>query len=241
MVGVEALVRWMHPQRGLIAPAAFLPLAEETGLILALDWWVMETACRQLRCWQEHYPHAAHLTLNLNMSPKQFAQADFVDRFTGLLQSTEVNSHAIVLEMTETAMMSHGLLAAHSLQQLQRQGIRLALDDFGTGYSSLSYLHQFPIDIVKIDRSFVRTMEEEARQRTIVQTIIAMAQTLEMQVVAEGIEIATQWEYLHALQCLYGQGYYFARPMDTEHIQALLEQWRGCGSVPLMIQCEPSA
>jgi diguanylate cyclase (GGDEF)-like protein len=223
IAGFEALLRWEHPERGMIAPSVFIPVAEETGLILPLGLWVLRAACRQVHAWQGRAAEFAALMISVNLSSKQLAQPDLVEQIDQILQETGLAAEHLKLEITESAIMEHPPSAAEVLRRLKDRGIRLSLDDFGTGYSSLSYLHRFPIDTLKVDRSFVNRLDGEDGDPVIVQTIVALAHNLGMQVVAEGVETEGQFELLKAMDCQYGQGYYFSRPVDDDSAGALLD------------------
>ena len=222
IAGFEALVRWDHPERGMIAPADFIPVAEETGLILPLGLWVLHDACRQLRAWQGGSAEHAALMMSVNLSSKQLVQPDLVEQIEQILQETGLAPESLKLEITESVIMEHPPSAVEVLRRLKDLGIRLSLDDFGTGYSSLSYLHRFPIDTLKVDRSFVNRLDVEDGDPVIVQTIVALAHNLGMQVVAEGVETEGQAERLKAMGCQFGQGYYFSPPLDARAADALL-------------------
>lgn len=221
--GFEALVRWQHPEKGLISPAAFIPVAEETGLIIAIGQWVLQETCQQLRQWQLAFSSATSLHVNVNLSSKQFSQPDLIYQVAQVLHQTELAPDCLKLEITESGIMENASSAATLLQQLKALGVQLCIDDFGTGYSSLSRLHQFPIDTLKIDRSFIRTMTSEGENAEIVQAILTLAQNLEMEVVAEGVETEEQLQQLRQLHCKYGQGYFFAKPLNSKAATALIE------------------
>lgn len=221
MVGLEALVRWLHPQHGLISPLSFIPIAEETGLICQIGRWVLKESCQQLRHWQKEVA-ALPLTMSVNLSARQFAQTDLVAQIDQVLTETQLSPEYLKLEITESTIMENAQSAATVLQALRKRHIQLSLDDFGTGYSSLSYLHSFPVDTLKIDRSFVNRMGEQADDLGLVPLIINIAHTMGMNVVAEGIETQKQLDHLRALNCDFGQGFFFFRPMDAEKISALL-------------------
>jgi diguanylate cyclase (GGDEF)-like protein/PAS domain S-box-containing protein len=220
ITGAEALLRWRHPQRGIVPPGEFIPLAEETGLILEIGEWVLRQACRQIRRWREQ-----DLAVNLvavNLSARQFQQEDLVQRIAGILRESGVSPDLIQLEITESAMLKNVDSAMVMLWQMREMGIQIALDDFGTGYSSLTYLKRFPIDAVKIDQSFVRDLDHEASDATIVSTVIGMAENLHLNVIAEGVETENQLEFLRQRGCKEYQGYLFARPMPAEEFAELL-------------------
>jgi diguanylate cyclase (GGDEF)-like protein/PAS domain S-box-containing protein len=219
ITGVEALVRWQHPERGLVPPNDFIPLAEETGLIRPLGQWLLEQACAQAVKWQESGP----LTLSVNISACQLRQPGFVEDVQRALDKTGIEPASLVLEMTESVLLEHSVENLTTLERLKETGLRLALDDFGTGYSSLGYLHQFPVDILKIDRSFVmRLGERTSREAELVRTIVRLGEGLQLTTVAEGIEDHHQFLTLKRLGCELGQGFYFARPVPVEEIDALL-------------------
>jgi EAL domain-containing protein (putative c-di-GMP-specific phosphodiesterase class I) len=222
MIELEALVRWQHPVRGLIPPSTFIPLAEETGLIIPIGGWVLAQACRQTRRWQESTPAAAGLVVSVNLSPRQFQQPGLVDDVARILRETGLAPEHLKLEVTETAMMHDTEAAVGILRELKELGIHLAIDDFGTGYSSLAYLKSLPLDVLKIDRSFVDGLGRESEDTAIVETIVALARTLNLTITAEGIETAEQARQLRDIRCERGQGYYFARPLNVDAVSALL-------------------
>jgi EAL domain-containing protein (putative c-di-GMP-specific phosphodiesterase class I) len=221
IVGFEALVRWQHPTRGLVPPLAFVPLAEETGLILPIGAWVLETACRQARRWSEEYPESP-LVMSVNLSARQFNQPSLVDEVRATLAATGLAPERLELEITESVLLDEGEENSTTLRALRDLGVRLVLDDFGTGYSSLSYLRRLPLDTIKIDRSFVDGIDEDNSNLPIVRAVIALAHGLGIEVVAEGIETEGQLEVLRDLVCDRGQGYYFARPQPPDALSDLL-------------------
>ena len=218
---VEALVRWEHPERGLVPPADFIRVAEESGLILPIGWWVLTEACRQVRAWQVAYAHEWPLSVSVNLSPRMFRHPTLVAEVRRILAETELEPHFLRLEITESVMVE-GEDAARTLAELKRLGVQLAIDDFGTGYSSLSYLQELPIDILKVDRSFVKRLGQDGESLEIVRLIIGLAKTLGLDVVGEGIETDEQRETLRSLGGDRGQGFLFARPMTAEDAEALL-------------------
>jgi diguanylate cyclase (GGDEF)-like protein len=220
--GLEALVRWRHPTRGLISPWVFIPIAEEMGMILPLGRWVLRAACRQMREWRESVPEFAPLVMSVNLSARQFAQPGIVELVDQTLQDTGLDPRCLKLEVTETAAMKDAEAAITVLTRLKGLGVRLSMDDFGTGYSSLSFLHRFPLDTLKIDRSFIQRIDDAGRNWEIVRTIGTLAENLGMDVVAEGVETAVQRAVLHRLGCQYGQGYFFSRPIDAQAVRAML-------------------
>lgn len=224
IAGFEALVRWQHPQRGLIAPAEFIPLAEETGMIKAIGQWVLYESCRQLSIWQRAYPLDPPLTMNVNLSPRQFSQHDLVQTVSTALNEHVLSPESLKLEITESALIEHADDATALLYRLNSLGIQLCIDDFGTGYSSLSYLQNFPFSTIKLDKSFIRQMSAGGEAIEIVRTIIALARSLGMSLVAEGTETAEQLNILQELACDYGQGWIFARALDATAAAKLIEQ-----------------
>ncbi|HEV8370998.1 MAG TPA: EAL domain-containing protein [Pyrinomonadaceae bacterium] len=232
--GFEALVRWHHPERGLLLPSEFIPVAEETGLILPLGRWILREACRQTREWQEEFPAHESLTLNVNYSGKQFMQSDVIEQIKEILEETGFDPCLLQLEITESAVIENTKTVTEMILQLRALGIRLSMDDFGTGYSSLSYLHNFPIHTLKIDRSFISN-KGEVGDNEIVRTIIMLARNLGLDVVAEGVETAEQLAYLKGLDCEYGQGFLFSHPLDANMVEHTLRELltaKSIGDVP---------
>lgn len=223
LLGVEALVRWRHPTRGLVSPAEFIPLAEETGLIVAIDRWVLRSACRQLRRWQDRWPELKDLILSVNISGNHFSQPGLIECLDEVLQETSINGNSLKIEVTESAVIENPEAARLILEQLQARNVQVCLDDFGTGYSSLSYLHCFPFNVLKIDRSFVQQLVTGQDNREIIRAIISLGLNLNMSVIAEGIETAEQLTQLQAFNCPYGQGYWFSKPLSSEGMAAILQ------------------
>ncbi|MEZ2239698.1 EAL domain-containing protein [Microcoleus sp.] len=213
--GFEALLRWHHPPRGVVSPADFMSVAEETKLIIPIGWWMMRSACRQMQQWHQQFPEHPHLTISVNLSNQQFKQPDLIERISEILAETQLNPRTLKLEITESVIMENAESAAAVLVELKSLEVQLYIDDFGTGYSSLSRLHTFPTDALKIDRDFVNRMTEDEGNEAIVQTILVLAGHLGMNVIAEGIETIEQLNLLRALQCEYGQGYFFSKPVDS--------------------------
>jgi len=233
IVGFEALVRWRHAERGLLPPSLFIGIAEETGLIVPLGWFVLEQACRLARKWQTMFPTNPPLFMSVNASGRLFAQNGAVEEVTRILTETQLSPSSLRLEVTESVLMDHGDEAVARLMKLRSLGVQLSLDDFGTGYSSLSYLQRFRYDSLKIDRSFVDAIAEPDDSSTIVETILSMASNLGIGVVAEGVETAEQLEHLRSMNCPLGQGYWFARPMPVPEVESLMSSGAGCpGQVP---------
>ncbi|HEY0367367.1 MAG TPA: EAL domain-containing protein [Pyrinomonadaceae bacterium] len=223
LAGFEALVRWNHPRRGLVSPADFIPVAEETGLIVPIGEWVLNEACAHVRQWQLDSPTHRVLSLSVNLSARQVAQPDLLDRIKEALATSKLSPHCLKLEITESVVMENAEAAALMFKQLRSLGVQLSIDDFGTGYSSLSYLHRFPLNYLKIDRSFVSRLTTD-NDNAIVRTISTLARNLGMEVIAEGIETDEQYQQLKMLGCEYGQGYLFSRPVANGSVQHLLAQ-----------------
>jgi diguanylate cyclase (GGDEF)-like protein/PAS domain S-box-containing protein len=221
---VEALLRWHHPEKGMISPMEFVPIAEDTGLIVPIGNWVIKEACRQLKIWQENDSVDQNLIMSVNLSPKQIARTDLHEFIELTLQQTQVSPSNFNLEITESAIMENGEIAENLLNLLKDLGVWLTTDDFGTGYSSLSYLHRFPIDRLKIDRSFVNDMTSHSKNSEIIRTILTLARSLRMEVVAEGIETKEQLSLLKALDCDFGQGYIFSKPVTAIEAEKLFGQ-----------------
>jgi len=235
LAGFEALVRMRRPDGSLASPTEFIPLTEETGLIIKIGRWVLTEACRQMRAWQTRYPDHPPLQISVNLAGRQFAQSDLTAQVESTLRETGLDSCSLKLEVTETVLMEHAEIAAATLQQLRALGIRLLMDDFGTGYSSLSYLHRFPISTLKIDASFVRTMDVDRQNAEIIRTIVALAHTLDMDLIAEGVETPVQLARLRAMGVEYGQGYVFAPPLDEAAAETLIAgrpRWQAAGPRP---------
>ncbi|OLP16556.1 hypothetical protein BST81_20375 [Leptolyngbya sp. 'hensonii'] len=224
ITGFEALVRWKHPERGFISPVEFIPIAEETGLILPLGSWVLQEACQQMRRWQQEFPNTFGLTISVNISGKQFFQEDFTAQIQHILKETGLNPRCLKLEITESIFMDNVPSTTATLLDLQALGIQLSMDDFGTGYSSLSYLNRFPIDTLKIDRSFIQVVDTDIEKLEIVRTVVLLAQNLGMNVVAEGVETASQLDQLRELNCESAQGYFFSKPLTWTAARTLIKE-----------------
>jgi diguanylate cyclase (GGDEF)-like protein len=224
LLAVEALARWHHPQRGAVSPVEFIPVAEETGLITELGRWVLEEACAQLSHWKQLHPPDLLPRVSVNLSAKQLSQRQFIAMLDESLQRFGLQGTDLELEITETVLMENATVATTLLSQLKERGIQISIDDFGTGYSSLSYLTTLPIDAVKIDRSFIQGMVTNDQQFSIVKAIVAMAHTLKLAVVAEGIETLAQVDCLRSLGCESGQGYLFSKPLTPIALTQLLDR-----------------
>jgi EAL domain-containing protein (putative c-di-GMP-specific phosphodiesterase class I) len=221
MVGLEALLRWRHPQKGSIYPLQFINIAEETGLIIPIGEWVLRTACRQAKAW--HDAGSPWLRIAVNISARQFKQDTFVDLVKSILDESALPPACLELELTESTIMEHASRNIQALQDLKNLGVKLSIDDFGTGYSSLSYLKHFPIDRLKIDRSFVREISTDGDDAAIVEAIIVMAHTLKLDVVAEGVEEEEQLKFLNSRKCDMFQGYLLSRPLSVTDVGALID------------------
>ncbi|MGF2034369.1 MAG: EAL domain-containing protein [Nostoc sp. CmiVER01] len=226
--GFEALLRWNHPERGLISPTDFIPLVEESGLIVEVGYWALHEACRQMRSWQVSHQTNSLEKISVNLSVKQFSQPDLIEQIGEILDSTGLDAGSLMLEITESAIMENGHEANAALSELRKMGIKLSIDDFGTGYSSLSRIHNFPISVLKIDRSFVSPIDANGKNLEIIEIIITLAHKLGMDVTAEGVETKEQLAFLRKLNCECGQGYFFSRPLDNTAAVALIvtnPQW----------------
>jgi diguanylate cyclase (GGDEF)-like protein len=227
IVGFEALLRWQHPERGLISPGESLPVAEEIGLLIPIGKWVLQNASRQLRAWQVEFPVAPPLSMSVNLSCKQFLQSgELLTIVDETLKATGLDPRSLALEVTETVMMENAEAALATLVQLKDRQLRISIDDFGTGYSSLSYLQRLPIDNLKIDQSFVAQMKPAGESLEIVRSIITLAHSLGKLVIAEGVETGEQLALLRSLGCEYGQGYFFSKPLETEAAGKLIADAR---------------
>ena len=222
ILGLEALVRWEDPDRGMVYPDEFIPVAEETGLIVPIGWWGLEEGCGQLKKWQDMFPRDVPLTMAINISAKQFEQPDLVEQIVTRISHFEVPPESLHIEITESSLMSRVDGSAAVLQQLWDRSLRLHIDDFGTGYSSLSYLCRLPLHTLKIDRTFVDRMGEADSDLEIVKTIVRLAKNLNLSIIAEGVETKDQLNQLIELGCEEAQGYLFSRPVDSTAAEELL-------------------
>jgi predicted signal transduction protein with EAL and GGDEF domain len=221
LVGFEALIRWHHPTRGFVSPGEFVPVAEETGLIAAIDQWVSHTACEQLARWQKKFPLCQNLRISINLSAQDLQNPHLLTEIDTLVRNSGLSNHHITLEITESMLIEDVSKTINLLTQLKAKNLQISIDDFGTGYSSLNYLHCLPADTLKIDRSFVSQMCEDHRNHQVVNTIITLGQQLGMAVVAEGVETPEQLQRLQQLGCQFAQGYLFARPVSAEDVETL--------------------
>lgn len=225
VIGFEALVRWHHQERGWVSPGEFIPLAEQTGLIIPLGEWVLTETCRQINLWEKVLANALPLSIAVNLSGVQLTQTNLVSVVEQLYKTFCNKEIYFKLEVTESVLMKNGEVASEALAKLRANGIQICIDDFGTGYSSLAYLHILPIDFVKIDRSFVNQMTENTKNLDIVETIISLAHRLDLKVIAEGVETQAQNEILRSLGCEYGQGYFFSKPLHPNAIIDWMSNW----------------
>ena len=227
LAGFEALIRWQHPQEGFISPVDFIPIAEDTGLIIPIGIWVLEEACRQLAQWQRNYadhPKINNLKIGVNVSSQQVQEAKFISQLDQLLFKTGLNPACLRLEMTERVLIDSEQSTSNTLAEIKKRQVKLSVDDFGTGYSSLSYLRRLPIDNLKIDRSFIHNINTDSESLEIIRTIITLAQTLGMDAIAEGVETEDQVYALKSLGCEYAQGYLFAKPLSSQAVEKYLAQ-----------------
>jgi diguanylate cyclase (GGDEF)-like protein/PAS domain S-box-containing protein len=234
ITGFEALVRWRHPTKGLIPPGDFISVAEDTGQIIAIGRWVLREACRQMKRWDRRGQRAGALTLSVNLSGKQFLQPDLVEQVRETLRETGFDPRRLQLEITESVVIENTEVVTSMLTQLREMGVQVTMDDFGTGYSSLSYLHSFPIDVLKIDRSFIAGMSGRDSKSEIVKSVLTLASSMGMKVVAEGVETEEQLSHLQGLNCSYGQGYLFSRPVDADAVEHLLFRHESLNELPVL-------
>lgn len=223
LVGFEALIRWHHPIKGLITPSNFIPIAENTGLIIPIGWWVLRSACQQMAAWQQEHPDSDKLFISINISSQQFSQPYGGSIISQILAETGLNPRYLKLEITESEVMKNIDVVINTAEQLKTLGVQLSMDDFGTGYSSLSHLHCLPVDTLKIDRSFVQNIESDRSKLEVVKTIIKLAEVFELDLIAEGIETEHQYSQLLDLQCEYGQGFLFSKPISKLKAKSLIE------------------
>jgi len=222
LTGMEALIRWNHPQKGCVMPIDFIPVAEDSGLIIPIGRWVLFEACSKMAEWRALYPHMKDLNINVNISAKQLGEPDFLKTVVEALRASGLPASTLNLEITESVLMENTELCVLKVKRLKGLGVKLSIDDFGTGYSSLSYLHAFPIDTLKVDRSFVSRMERNEKSHEIVQAIINLAHNFGLDVCAEGVEIEEQSDLLSGLSCETVQGFLFSRPLDPDKVEAFL-------------------
>jgi EAL domain-containing protein (putative c-di-GMP-specific phosphodiesterase class I) len=224
IVGLEALVRWRHPKRGLLLPGEFITLSEETGLIVQIGRWVLEEACQQASLWDKQGNGSDEFVISVNLSSRQLQEAEIVDDVSRILQQSGLPPHRLMLEITESVLMQDTSITLSKLEALKELGVLLAVDDFGTGYSSLSYLKRFPLDVIKVAKSFIDEMSDGPEDAALIQAIIKMGRTMRLRTIAEGIEHSRQWSLLRELECSMGQGFYFSGPLDTRGAGDLLDK-----------------
>lgn len=224
IIGLESLVRWNHPTQGRVSPGQFIPLAERTGLIVPLGWWVLEESCRQMKTWQDEIPNTESFFVSVNMSSRQFSQEDVVQKIQDVLNQVGLSAKSLKIEITEGVLIEHSSSIIQKLEAIRDMGITLSIDDFGTGYSSLSYLHRFPVDTLKIDRSFIENADADYEKLEILQSVVRLAWNLGLEVVAEGIETEKHYARIRALRCESGQGFLFSKPLAANAMGALMQQ-----------------
>ncbi|PSB05419.1 response regulator receiver protein, partial [Pleurocapsa sp. CCALA 161] len=226
--GFEALARWNHPTKGAIGPGDFIPVCEETGLIVPLGKLLLKEACKTARSWHLKYPEHPPIKMSVNLSGQQFREEQLVDEIESILAETGLSGKFLKLEITESILIDNLETVTEIILKLRKQEIQFSIDDFGTGYSSLSYLHRFPVDTIKIDRSFISQMQSNGDNSAIVKAIVTLAHMLDMDVIAEGIETTSQLAQLKLLQCEYGQGFFFSKPLSKKNAEAFIansRQW----------------
>jgi EAL domain-containing protein (putative c-di-GMP-specific phosphodiesterase class I) len=229
LYGFEALVRWYHPHRGLITPAQFMSVAEETGLIVDLDRWMFQQATEQVAAWDRRFGDL-DLSISVNCSNRSFHDPELVDYIASVMDLTGLGDSRVALEITESVLIDDGERAVRDLERIKALGVKISLDDFGTGYASLSMLHSLPIDILKIDRSFIKRMERQDDGLKMVKTVLDLAKSLNINAVAEGVETTRQLDHLQSMECMFGQGYLFSKPLDADMTGALIarrSEWLG--------------
>jgi len=224
LTGFEALVRWNHPERGPVAAAELIPVAEDTGLILPMGLWVLGEACRQLRIWRQRYPELGELLMSVNLSRKQLIDPELVTQIGQAIEQAELDPHSLILELTEGSVLDEPAGAVRTFEQLRQMGVWLHLDDFGSGYSSLSCLYQFPLNGLKMDRAFIRHVCHRKEHAVVLEAIVRIARAFNLQVIAEGVETAEQADLLRRLGCDHAQGYYFDKPRDAKGAEAYIKQ-----------------
>jgi len=238
LFGFEALARWEHPERGVIMPSEFIPIAEESGKVVELGYWALREGSRILNKWRARYPHLENAMLSVNLSPQQVPKPDFMPRILDILKETGLPAKNLKLEVTESALMQSGTMVLNKLEELRDMGVTFSVDDFGTGYSSLAYLTRLPLDHLKIDLSFVRMLEYGQENLEIVRAIIQLATSLRMGVVAEGVETLSQQGILQGMGCEFFQGYLFARPLAEDKAEEFLRLFdQAPGPVPSALYC----
>jgi EAL domain-containing protein (putative c-di-GMP-specific phosphodiesterase class I) len=221
-IGVEALLRWKHPTQGLIMPSEFIKIAEDSNLIIPIDCYVLREACLQIRRWEKSYPAVGDWTVHVNLSSNHFIQSNLVETIKGIIQETGFDFKRVNIEITESAIMDNLELATLTIRHLRDFGIHISIDDFGTGYASLNYLTRFPVDVLKLDMSFVSRIMSDGNTREIIDTVVKLAGKLGIRVIAEGVETVEQMYVLHDLGCEFGQGYLFSRPIEKDAVARMV-------------------
>jgi len=222
IVGFEALLRWHRGEGLVVPPDLFIPIAEETGLIISIGEWVLRESCKQAKAWHDRYERHSQITISVNLSPRQYRHGKFIGMLDQVLEDTQIDPSLLNLELTENILMSKDAPTADLFEQCKKRQISLHMDDFGTGYSSLSYLHNLPVNAIKLDRSFVQNMDITGEHAATVQAMVMLAHNRGIKMIAEGIETQSQLAQLQALDCEYGQGYYFAKPMYVDDAEKML-------------------
>ncbi|HSD73479.1 MAG TPA: EAL domain-containing protein, partial [Steroidobacteraceae bacterium] len=222
IIGAEALIRWRHYERGIVSPATFVPVAEDTGLVVPLGRWVLREACRQAHEWQMSRADDREFAISVNLSVREFAQPDLVRAVAAILDETRLRPQSLRIEITESAIIGQKHPAIETVEQLRALGVGIHLDDFGTGYSALSYLHRLPLDAVKVDRAFTSSIDQEERPLHVVKAIVSLAHAIGLEVVAEGVTNQCQLDLLRDMGCNLAQGFFFSRPCNAEEMSALL-------------------
>jgi EAL domain-containing protein (putative c-di-GMP-specific phosphodiesterase class I) len=225
LVSFEALIRWAHPTRGLLLPGEFLLIAEESGLILPIEKWVLHEACAQLKNWHERYPSLQNVSVNVNISNRQFSQPNFIEGVMEALRTHGLKPEVLRLEITENVLISNYAAANEVFTKLRNLGVQLEIDDFGSGYSALGYLQHFPISAIKIDKSFVDEIGKSRKGIELIRAIVSMARELGMEAIAEGIETGEQLSELKSVSCNFGQGFLLSKPLDKESAEKILERY----------------
>jgi EAL domain-containing protein (putative c-di-GMP-specific phosphodiesterase class I) len=241
LVGFEALVRWQHPQKGLLFPGDFIQVAEETGMITEIDQWILKTACRQMATWNRQYTSNNGLTVSINISGIHITNPDLYEYIEQVLAETDLNPKNLKLEITELTIVDQNEFTVRALSNLRDMGVQIQIDDFGIGYSSLAYLSRFPINALKIDKSFVSRMGQESSQLDIIRAIITLTERLNVHVIAEGVETEEQRRELTGMGCKMGQGYLVSHPLDTQKVEtALAGMYTEKGVQPIWLESDPS-
>ena len=226
IAGFEALIRWFHPHQGMISPLRFIPVAEDTGLILQIGEWVFSESCQRLKCWQDAGLLSPDTFISVNLSVKQFSETRLLQHIDQVLANTGLSPHNLKIEITESILVTNQELAEYIIDELRNREIKISLDDFGTGYSALNYLKNFPVDMLKIDRSFIEEINTNSKALGIVKSIITLANSFDIPVICEGIETPEQEQQLRYLNCQFGQGFLFMKPLSAEELEQYLRAWK---------------